>query len=272
MSEEKSKLVLDQLLRDTRSDLGNINQLHTILVTKVEGKVPDGDIQEWIMDIYLDKMYELEAKLRKIFKDLEISFSVDYITNIKGTAENIAFSRDVSSVRTSLGMLTTYVNLFIKYVEAEFSQARRKLRSLELKGLENVKPIEYVSGQRKKFVTSREELEKAKSNVINHPEDVMNYLRTAIDLAIREKFGFKKIEKMIRFLEDADKFDLPLPSYGLVYKMFSEGTGRIHEGKVHTPFEAREAIRFVSNFIDELTVMEIPVEIIEKFKTQSKSV
>lgn len=62
----------------------------------------------------------------------------------------------------------------------------------------------------------REELEKAKRNVKDHPEDVMNYLRTAIDLAIKERFGFKEIPRMIKFIEQAEKAGFPLPSYDLI--------------------------------------------------------
>jgi hypothetical protein len=47
---------------------------------------------------------------------------------------------------------------------------------------------------------------------------------------------------------------------------------RSHQGKIHTPFEAREAIRTVSNFIDELETLEVSKDMISDFIKKSKFV
>lgn len=125
---------------------------------------------------------------------------------------------------------------------------------------------------RKKFVTAKEELDKAVETAAKHPEDAMGYVRTAIDLEIKHKFGFTKIISMHGFFHDAEKFDLPLPSYSLIYTIFNEGSKRLHEGKIHTNFEVSQSIETVTNFIAELEKSIISQDIIDNFKIHSKSV
>jgi hypothetical protein len=100
----------------------------------------------------------------------------------------------------------------------------------------------------------------------------MMHLRPSIDLSIKERFGFREIRGMKQFIEEANKNDFPLPSYDLIYEYFNEGSQRSHQGKIHTAFEAREAIRTVSNFIDELETIEITKERIDDFINKSKVV
>jgi hypothetical protein len=102
-----------------------------------------------------------------------------------------------------------------------------------------------------------------------NPEDVMMHLRNAIDLSIKERFGFRKITFMKTFIDEAKKFDFPLPSYDFIYQLFTEGSERIHQGKIHTSFEIQEAIRTVSNFIDELETIEVTKEKIDDFVKKS---
>ena len=272
MSEEKSKAVLEQLLNDTRSDMENFNQLFITLASKVGTISPDQEKQRWIMDVYLDKLYELESKLVRLFEEVGISFDRSYINQVVESARILAFTTHDSMITARVTRIKENQDIILEYVESKFSELRRKLKIDKKISLENIKPIEYVSVERKRYVTSREELEKAKKNIQDNPEDVMNYLRSAIDLSIKEKFGFKKIPKMIRFIDDADKLGFPLPSYSLIYTYFSEGSGRIHAGKIHTLFEAKEAIRVVSNFIDQLEIIEVTQQQIDEFKGKSKSV
>lgn len=119
---------------------------------------------------------------------------------------------------------------------------------------------------RKKFVTAKEELDKAVELAADSPEDAMIFLRSAIDLSIKAKFGFNKILKMHNFISDAEKFNLPLPSYTLIYTIFNEGSKRIHDGKIHTSFEASQAIELVTNFIVELQKSNISPQLIDSFK------
>lgn len=272
MSEKKSKAVLEQLLSDTRSDMENFNQLFITLASKVGTISPDEEKRRWIMDIYLDKVYELESKLVRLFGEVKISFDRGYITEVVDAAQILAFSTHDSMINSRIKIIKERQDTVIQYIESKFSELRRNLKNAEIKGLENIKPIEYVSVDRKRYVTAREELEKAKKNIQENSEDVMNYLRSAIDLSIKEKFGFRKISKMMRFIDDADKLGFPLPSYSLIYTYFSEGSGRIHGGKIHTLFEAKESIRVVSNFIDQLELTEVTQQQIDEFKGKSKSV
>ena len=116
-------------------------------------------------------------------------------------------------------------------------------------------------------------MEKAKQAVKNQKwAEVLNHLRPAIDLSIKEKFGFQKIFPMKQFIEEAEKYDFPLPSYSLLYDYFDEGSQRIHEGKLHTEWECEKALNFVAEFIDRLDLISISSEDILKFKNVSKAV
>ncbi len=265
MSDQRRKDTFEELLRDIRSDLDNFKNLHSILLGKVRNITPDADIARWIFDVYLDKLYEIEAKLKKIAKDLNT-----HVNNASTSVNNAAeYARHVAYgdfyINDTLSELIRFVNDFIKYSEWDLVNMRRTLWQRDWQDLDKIKPVEYVSLERRKYVTAREELEKAKRNFKDHPEDVMNHLRTAIDLAIKERFEFKEIPRMIKFIDQAEKLQFPLPSYDLIYTYFNEGTERIHEGKIHTSFEALEVIRTVSNFIDALEALEITKDKIDEF-------
>lgn len=124
----------------------------------------------------------------------------------------------------------------------------------------------------KKYITAREELVKAQKCVKNNPEDVMYHIRSAIDLSIKQKFGFNRIQPMSKFLQDAKEFDLPLPSYELIYQYFSAGSDRSHLGKLNTPFEVSQITKTVSEFFDELDKVTISQIKIEEFKKKCKYV
>jgi hypothetical protein len=101
---------------------------------------------------------------------------------------------------------------------------------------------------------------------------VFNHLRPAIDLALKEKFGFKKINPMKQFLLDAEKYGLPLPTYAMLYDYFDEGSQRIHSGKLNTPYECQNALEFVAGFIDQLDLIDISKDKLEEFKQKCKCV
>jgi len=103
-------------------------------------------------------------------------------------------------------------------------------------------------------------------------EDVTLHLRPAIDLSLQERFGFKKIHPMSRFIDDAKKMNFPLPSYDFIYDIFTEGNDRLHTGKPPTNWESQEMIKTVSSFVDALDLIEITTEEIEEFKKNSKTV
>ncbi|WP_268541344.1 hypothetical protein [Candidatus Nitrosotenuis cloacae] len=136
---------------------------------------------------------------------------------------------------------------------------------------EPIPPSELII-KRKKFVSAKEELEKAEKNLERNPEDVFNYLRTAIDLSIQGQFGFQKIKNMPEFVADAEKYNFPLPSYSLISAIFSEGNKRLHVGKVATKFDAKNSIQIVRDFVEDLAKIDISQEQIKDFKNKSKSV
>jgi hypothetical protein len=168
--------------------------------------------------------------------------------------------------------VTNELNNFIGEIEWCLSELRSNLHLSNWNELANIKPIEFTNLPRKKYVTAREEIAKAKEILEENPEDVMMHLRTAIDLSLKERFGFKDIRGMGAFIDEAKEFDFPLPSYDLIYYYFDEGSKRSHQGKVHMQFDAKEAIRTVSDFIDELETIEVTQEKIDRFVRDSKSV
>lgn len=140
--------------------------------------------------------------------------------------------------------------------------------------MQRMEPADYVLPiKRARYVKAREELEKAKQAVKDKNwDEVLNHLRPAIDLSIKERFGFKWIHPMKKFLSEAEKHNFPLPSYTMIYHYFDEGSQRIHQGKLNTPWECEKALGFVAEFIDRLDLLEISPEEIEEFKKKSKAV
>lgn len=131
---------------------------------------------------------------------------------------------------------------------------------------------EYTEFMKRKIVNAKEEIEKAEKNLVNKPEDVMTNLRTGLEMAIKEKFEFKKIKGMKYFLSDAKEFDLPLPSYTLIQSIYSEGNKRLHAGEINTRFEIEESLQMVKNFIDKLSDIQVSKIDVDNFKKKSKSV
>jgi hypothetical protein len=212
------------------------------------------------MDVFLDKTYELEAKMINIFNDTikrPPTSTVGCVEKLKQWAVELAFETKPEDVRGDLMNLKGAVNDLIQWTESDLSDMHRTLRKSDWSEMNRIEPISYISLERRRYVTAREELINAKENAKKNPEDVMNHARTAIELAIKERFHLRKITRMIEFIEQADKNQFPLPSYDLIYTYFSEGSHRIHQGRIHTTFEANEVIRTVSNFIDELDMIEI---------------
>jgi hypothetical protein len=242
----------------------------------------------------LDKFFETVTKLKNLFKTLEINYE-SIIKESQRFAENlekVALNLEVlllparnkkeqklfqSATKTFLEWLSNVKVSFALYSN-EFERAVIHADSLlyqtDWLKMKTISNEDFISlTRRKKYVTAREELERAKEATKNgHFEEVLNHLRPAIDLALREKLGFSKIHPMYQFLKEADSLNLPLPSYTMLYDYFSEGTGRIHQGVLNTPFECHRALEFISDFIDRLEVMDIPKEKIQEFKQKCKCV
>jgi len=237
----------------------------------------DDNVRNWVLDVFLDKLFETNAKIKKVFDDFDIQRDIP-IWEIKDCVEDLAFAKGRTYRQIELrGIFDKLFNLIQKYdaiFEKSMGTIRKILYDQKWEPMKNIKPEDYVLPvKRAKYVKARDELQKAKQAVKDKKwDEVLNHLRPAIDLAIKEKFGFKKIHPMKQFLLDAEKYNLPLPSYSMVYDYFDEGSQRIHGGKLHTPWECEEALNFVADFIDRLELIEMSQKDIEDFKKKSKAV
>jgi hypothetical protein len=248
----------------------------------------DDETKHWITDVYLDKVYELNNKLHLLFsKTSKRDFPVNIhnaLIQLEKASHNLAYprkpvlpdNRDLGDYQRNLGVfpleVTNKLDDFIGEIEWSLLELRKNLSLSDWKEISKIKPIEFTNLPRRKYITAREEISKAKDILSKNPEDVMMHLRPAIVLSLKQRFGFKIIHPMKAFIEDAKRYDLPLPSYDLIYHYFNEGSQRSHQGKMHMSFEAQEAIRTVSNFIDELETLEVSKEKIDDFIRKSNAV
>jgi hypothetical protein len=332
---EKQKF--EELLSEIRSDLKYIQELQPRLnnvisnfsrafVNETWATWLAMQAKEFANDVYLDKVFETDSKVRKFINELGLEssknriFQLDLLKqNIRIIVSNLDIIQDIivlnnytklaeyrkkhghsglpcrpdpkeeevmhqESSRNQkiienmfddwLEEVNSSLNAYANAIEEEMVDARKYLYDTDWSAMKKVKLEDYVlSRTRARYVSAREELEKAKRAIKEEQwKEILNHLRPAIDIALREKFGFKKIYGMKQFLLDADKFRLPLPSYTMLYHYFDEGSQRIHEGKLNTPFECQKALEFVAEFIDRLEASDIPREEIEKFKGKSKTV
>ncbi len=228
------------------------------------------EVKDWVFDVYLDKWYETDAKIKGFMMDLGFNISSMSVDKIRQRAESLIFENYIYpfQVNNTMEAVRVSVEEYQAATEKAMNLIRQKMYETDWNQVKKLKSVDYILPiQRKKYVSAREELEKAKQAVRdNQWSEVLNHLRPAIDLALREKLGYSKIHPMYQFLKKADELNLPLPSYTMLYDYFSEGTGRIHGGQLNTPFECQKALEFVADFIDRLEVMNIPIEQIEEFK------
>jgi hypothetical protein len=283
------------------------------------------NVKEWAYDVYLDKIFETDSKVKKFINELGLEDSENSIFQLELLKQNITrivsnldviqdiivlsnytkleeyrknhgnfglprrldpreeelmhqeSSRDQKIIENMFGDwlegINSSLNAYVNAIEEEMIDAKKHSYNTDWSAMKKVKPEDYVLLKRARYVHARDELGKAIRAVGEGQwQEVLNHLRPAIDLALREKFGFKKINPMKQFLMDTEKFNLPLPSYTMHYDYFDEGSQRLHGGKLNTPFECQKASEFVAGFIDGLEAANIPQEEIEKFKKMSKTV
>jgi len=275
MSQNKSKNVFNQVLTDFRSDLENMKKMDNILISKLEDNFPNQETIEWIMDVYIDKLQELDVKMKKIKKEMIDGTSTnfrDVITNLTDYAHKVAFETNHARLNDRIMNLKGYFKSVNSYAEKEFMEIRNRLWESDWQGLEKIKPVEYLTVERKRYVSAFDELQKARDCLDGKIEDVTLHLRPAINQSLLERFKFKRIHPMSRFMEDAKKHNFPLPSYDFIYEIYDEGSDRLHAGKPPTSWEAQQMIKTVSSFIDALDLIEISDEDIEDFKKKSNTV
>jgi len=238
------------------------------------------EIKEWINDVLLDKIYEINLKVLKFLTD--VAFAKSSSKKVS-TQEMEKYVRFIVEGKKGLGYGDTYLNLkklksAISNYRESFNTAmddvRKFLYSTNWTSMKEINIEDYIlPTKRRKYVSAREELQWVKQAVKDRKyEDVLNHLRSAIELAIKERFGFKRFKNFYNFLVKADEYNFPLPSYEMLYYYYSEGSGRIHAVKLNTPFECQIALNFADGFIDRLELCNISPEKIDDFKNKSKVV
>lgn len=70
MSEANLKLVYERVIKDVRSDLEILKKMYAVMASKIGNRAPNEEAQKWIMDVYVDKLYQIEQKLNQIFRDI----------------------------------------------------------------------------------------------------------------------------------------------------------------------------------------------------------
>lgn len=231
-------------------------------------------IREWVLDVFLDKIYDVDSKILNFLTDL--SLDAKEIHKKFSVKEIEKYAREIIYEKDGIGQGKTYENL--KYLKSAIAKYRHALdamfdsirKAMYTKNWEPMKKISlenYVLTGRRKYIKARECLERAKQAIKNgKDEDVFTNLRSAIELSVKERFGFTKIKSFYRFLKFADENGLYLPSIRMLYFYYNEGSSRLHAGRLHTPLEYQSSLIFVDNFIDRLELVKITKEEIDNFK------
>jgi len=269
--------VFNQVIMQIRSDLNQVDSLVRLLFQKMIGKsIMDEETRNWFLDTLLDKIYETHAKIKRFVESLGFNWRdvkdplESHLHQLKQDYEAIAFLPDF---HMRYDGLLDCLKSYRWQVESSLGGMRAAFHEMGWMAAADVSAVDYTIEHRKKFVTARDELEKARRAIDSRDwEEVTNHLRTAIELAIKENCGFTRIISMKAFLDEARDNDLPLPSYDSLYHYYDMGSGRLHAGVINTPFEAIQAVSFVSNFIDALDLVEVSPKKIEAFKKISKTV
>jgi len=237
------------------------------------------EIIEWVNDVFLDKIYEVNSKIHKFLVDV----SLEEMYKKVSTQEMEKYIRDIIQEKKGLGYGDTDLNLkklkiaisnYRYSINTTMDYVRKFLYETNWTNMKKINIEDYLLLiKRRKYVKAREELQSAKQAVKDGKyEDVLNHLRPSIELAIKERFGFNRIFPMKQFLKDADEYGLPLPSYQMLYDYYDEGTHRLHSGRLNTPFECQKALDFVDDFIDNLELISISQKDIDDFKNKSTAV
>jgi hypothetical protein len=238
------------------------------------------EIKEWINDVFLDKIYEIDSKILKFLTD--VAFTESGPSKVS-TREMEKCVRDIVQEKRGLvhentcsylDKLKRAISDYRESINATMDDVRNSLYKTNWTNMKNISIEDYIlPTKRRKYVSAREELQWVKQTVKDGKyEDVLNHLRTSIELAIKERFGFKRIFPMKQFLKDADEYGLPLPSYQMLFDYYDEGSLRLHSGRLNTPFECRKALDFVDDFIDSLELINVPQKEIDDFKNKSRVV
>jgi len=238
------------------------------------------EIIEWINDVFLDKIYETNSKIHKFLTDMSLGGMYNKVS-IQGQAMEKCL-KDIMQEKDGLGRGNTHSNLdklkiaisnYRYSIDTTMDYVRKQLYETNWASMKKINIEDYLLlAKRRRYIKARDELEWVKQAIKEGKyEDILTHLRTAIDLAIKERFGFTKIW-MKPFLIDAKENGFPLPSYTMLYDYYDEGSQRLHSGRLNTPYECQKALDFVDGFIDRLELINISQEEIDNFKKKCRCV
>ncbi len=273
-----------EIVLGIREDLELIEKLYWITDGKINFSHLDSDfnyqktaseIRDWIFDVFLDKTYDIDSKVLKFLTD--ISPDAEAIHKKFSVQEIEKYAKEIIHEKQGLGRGKTYENLkYLKVAIANyryslnimFDNIRKTMYEKNWTPMEKISLEDYVlTRNRRRYITAREELGTAQQMTKNGKyEEVLNHVRPALELAIKERFGFTKFKNFWKFLIDADNLNFPLPAFDMLYFYYGEGSGRIHAGKLSNPFECKTALNFADGFIDRLELVSISKEEIDNFK------
>ena len=273
-----------EIVLGLRDDLGNLESLYFVLHWKImmNPYLRDSftylteaiEIKEWIYDVFLDKLYDIDFKLTKFLNDVTLM-------DLSRKASNEEIKKVINEIiyeKKGLGFGKTCPNIEIilknaihQYrhsVDFVLDAVRENMYKTNWVNMRKVDLTDYLfTRNRRKYVTAREELEKAREMSKNgNYDEVLNHIRPALELALKERFGFQRFKRFWNFIEDAEKLNFPLPAFNMLYFYYGEGSGRLHAGKLNNPFECQTALAFASTFIEKLELVSITQQDIDNFK------
>jgi hypothetical protein len=271
-----------EIVLGLRDDLSNLESLYWILYSKLINNpylqgftypTTASETREWIFDVFLDKVYDIDFKLTKFLNDISLGVlskkaSIDEIQKVIN--EIIYDKKGMGSSNTyqKVEVLRNSVSMYRHSVDVVLDAVRQCMYETNWANMQRVDLTDYLfTRTRRKYITAREELETAKQMTKNGKyEEVLNHIRPALELALKERFGFQRFKNFWNFIEVAEKLNFPLPAFNMFYFYYGEGSGRLHAGKLNNPFECQIALTFASNFIDKLELVSITQEEIDNFK------
>jgi len=199
------KQVFEEILVGIRSDLKFLKEeLFSILWHKrvLDPYGKKEEVRNWILDVFLDKLFETHAKVERVFGDFDIQRDLP-IWELKRCADDLAFikERKFNSMPGDvtvaiLEQLNNYIEEYDTIFEKSMGTVRKILHDQNWEPMKRIHLGNYVLPvKRARYIEARDELAKAKKAVNEgNWEEVLNHLRPAIDLAIKEKFGFMMMQ------------------------------------------------------------------------------
>jgi len=266
----------DEFVSDIREDVSTLSRMFQHLLSLLEKDATASGTKAFAYDSFLDKCFEINSKITQFCRDFSISMDSSYessLNYLKTAVEEFTHGVGIGPPTGPIQVLDNRFQDYVRWLDKALNDLRRALYNKGKSLNKSIDPTLYLIQTRKKFITARDELGKAETLIQQKDmSDVITHARSAIELAIKERFGFRKITNMSRFLKDAEEFGLTLPSYDLIYAIYDFGSKRLHSGRILEPFEARQILRIVSQYIEELEMLQVPQEKIEEFRAKSKSI